>query len=426
MTEQTTSMDLKRASNIATLALWPLAFMTFLNRTFLEPFNDRPTDDFTTVITALRRFIDDVPVYNENYAAVDPHYLYSPGATLLLSPLAYLPADEVSRSLYILLNALATVAAVGLLTKLFGFSLRGPVFPAATLLLFGTESVLNTLAFSNINGVLLLLEVVFIWALIRRYPVVGGIALGLAILIKPQFLPLLVLPLFKKHFSTIGIALGIPVVLNLAAWPLMTQPGDYFTRLLPYLGQTRDYANNSITGMGAYFGWPDGMTWFWRILMALFVGLGLLLLLRWRDRDELFWATTTTSLILIGVFLLSSLGQMYYTMLALPMLFTVLHKRSVMHNPVIWLGLYFAMTADNWHSDKWPWFGYIVENVRGTIGWCIIVVSIATVVVTWTILETKRARTTPHLGPSNNAGHNRVTQSSPDLPSHEEAENGRH
>lgn len=403
MTDQTPFLNRQRASQIATLALWPLVLMTFLHKTFLEPFNTRPTDDFSTVINALHRFREGVPVYSENYATVDPHYLYSPGATLLLSPLAYLPIDGTSRAVYILINAVATVVAVAILTKLFKARLTGPAFPAATLLLFSTESVLNTLAFSNINGVLLLLEIIFLWGLLRRHPWLGGIALGIAILIKPQFAPLLVLPLFKKQFAMIGAAVAIPVAMNLAAWPLLTQPGDYISRLLPYLKETRDYANNSITGMGAYFGWPEGMTWFWRVLMALFVGATLLLLLRWRERDELFWATSTTSIILIGVFLLSSLGQMYYTMLALPMIFSVLHKRSLMHNPMMWLGIYFAMTADDWASDKWPWFGRTVENVRGTIGWCLIVVSAAVVVITWTIMEIRKRGATPrarHAKPS--------------------------
>lgn len=62
------------------MAAWPLAIMTMLHRIVLIPQNQHPTDDFTTVWDALHRFRDGVPVYNENYSFVDPHYLYSPAA----------------------------------------------------------------------------------------------------------------------------------------------------------------------------------------------------------------------------------------------------------------------------------------------------------------------------------------------------------
>ncbi|KAB3523416.1 DUF2029 domain-containing protein [Corynebacterium sp. zg254] len=382
-------------AKIASLALWPLALIAFIHKTFITPFNGPETDDFTTVISALYRFREGIPVYNEQYWQVDPHYLYSPGATLLLSPLAWLPEQDASRMAYIVLNSIAVVCACGLLTKLFDLPLSSPVFPGSVWLLFNTESLQNTLAFSNINGLLLFLEVVFLWGLLRRHPWLGGIALGLAITIKPQFAPLLVLPLFKKQWATFVPAVGIPLSLNLAAWPMMTSPEDFFTKLMPYLAETRDYANNSITGMAAYFGWSEGMTWFWRIFGALVVGTALFLLLQWRHTEELFWATTTTSLILIGVFLLSSLGQMYYTMLALPMFFTILLRRSVMHNPMTWLGMYFCLTLDSWKSEEFEWFGYTMENVRGTIGWALIMLSATTMIVVWTVKEKPWTKPSP-------------------------------
>lgn len=375
---------------IISMAMWPLAIMTVLHRTFLMPYNASETDDFSAVLAALRRFRAGLPVYDQNLESTDPHYLYSPGGTLLLCPLTIFNGDDFVRAVFITLNALAAVLAVLLLVKLFGFSLRGPVVPTLLFVLFNTESIQNTLLFSNINAILLLLEVVFLWGMLRRHNILAGIALGLAATVKPQFLPLVVLPLFRRQWSTAAVALSIPVVTNIIGFRLVVDTDAYVHVMLPYLQQVRDYANSSLAGLGVYLGLPGWNILLWRVAGALIVGTALFLLLRWRDRDELMWAATTSGAIIIGVSLLSSLGQMYYTMIALPLFLTVLRSRSVMHNPAIWLGVYLTLSMDLWSSEKFRAFGLLAEAVRGPLGWTIIMASIATTVIWWTIEERKQ------------------------------------
>src|SRR5699024_9162047 len=91
-----------------------------------------------------------------------------------------------------------------------GRSLREPVLPIAIAIAFSTESVINTLTFSNINGILLLLLSVFLYCFLGAFTrlketdtpdgktpgastlrYLAGLAIGLAIVIKPQFAPLL-------------------------------------------------------------------------------------------------------------------------------------------------------------------------------------------------------------------------------------------
>ena len=90
--------------------------------------NGNVTDDFSTVYYAIRRAIEGVSVYNETYFYVDPHYLYNPGATLLLYPLGLISDFTTARVVFVLCNAIAIVAALGLLTRMFGYSLRSLVF----------------------------------------------------------------------------------------------------------------------------------------------------------------------------------------------------------------------------------------------------------------------------------------------------------
>lgn len=135
--------------------------------------------------------------------------------------------------------------------------------------------------------------------------------------------------------------------------------------------------------MGVYFGFPDWTIWLWRILAAICVLVALAMLLRFRDRDPVMWAASTAGVLLTGVFLISSLGQMYYSMLLLPLLFTVVSSRSVMHSPVAWLGVYFFFSQDSWFSDRWVNYGRVAEYTRGTIGWSLLLVAAAVVSTMW-------------------------------------------
>lgn len=368
---------------VANAAFWPVALALIVHRVFVLAINGHYTDDFSTVHSALRRFLEGVPVYNENYSYVDPHYLYNPGATLLLSPLALGANITLDRFLFICLNALAIVAGLALLTRLFGFSLRSCVWPASIALAFLTESVRNTLIFANINGVLFLALAAFLWLLVRERLWAAGLVIGLAILVKPIFAPLLFLPLVKAQWPTILGGTAVPVAFNAVAWPIIPGASDYLSRTVPYLGIVRDYSNNSIRGMAIYFGFSPAATLSLLGLIALFVALGVIFLLRYRYADPVMWLSTTSSLLLTGVFLLSSLGQMYYSMLLFPLLFTVFSHVSAAHNPVTWLGAYLALTPDNWASNRWldvmGWF----QTFHATAGWALIVVGISVSSIVW-------------------------------------------
>lgn len=429
------------------MAAWPLAIMTILHRVFLVPQNSHPTDDFTTVWEALHRFRDGLPVYNENYGFVDPHYLYAPGGTLLLSPMTLAPSWEVGRALFITANGLAIVLALAVLTKMAGKSLTGPVLPAALFLVFATESVTNTLLFSNINGILLLAEVVFLWWLLvghgdiswrcgpgngrrnRWATILAGIVVGLTITVKPQFAVLLFLPLARAQWSALVSGIAIPVLFNIAAIPLMSQPRDYLDNLVPYLGETRDYANSSIAGIGVYFGMDDWIVLVMRAICAVGVAVAVLGLLRWRRSDPVMWSATTTGILLTGVFLVSSLGQMYYSMMMLPMIFTVFCRFSVMHNPVTWIGVYWCLSYDSWNSDRWEWPGKIVEYTRGTVGWALIILAAAACVVVWLVSDwqagkTGNKNTTPDAEPEGETAADPKLTEKPEHPEH--SEHGKH
>ena len=120
-------------------------------------------------------------IYNEHFDQVDPHYLYPPGGTLLMAPFGYLPVDA-SRWWFESINATAIVIAAYFLVRLFGYGFTSVAYPALLVAMFCTESVVNTLVFGNINGCVLLLEVLFFrWLLDGKanHQWWAGVAIGL-------------------------------------------------------------------------------------------------------------------------------------------------------------------------------------------------------------------------------------------------------
>lgn len=357
---------------------WPLAVLLVIHRVFVLAKAGSPTDDFTTVWSAARRFVERVPVYSEVYHHVDPHYLYNPGATLLLSPLGLLPSVDVARPWFIALNAVCIIVALAWLTRLSGLRLDHPVFPVSVALAFATEAVTNTLVFSNINGVLLLALTAFIALLLARRDWTAGIVLGLAIVVKPMFAPLLVLPLMQLRWRAVAGGAAVPVLLNLIAWPVTPGARDYLDIVVPYLGITRDYANSSLSGFAVYFGMPAWAHAAVFLIAAAAVAVAVLGLARWRYSDEWLWLSVSSAVLIAGVCLLSSLGQAYYSMMLFPALFTAVRKASPMHVWPTWLGATLCLAPLNWQTHLNPLQGQWMNTFLPTAGWMVFIISVAT------------------------------------------------
>lgn len=396
-----------KSARLVRAASWPLALLLVVHATLVTAINGTPTDDFTTVYSAIRRSLAGTAVYEQAYNHVDPLYLYNPGTTLLLTPLGLSGSFDATRTAFIVANSAAIVGSLALLTRLFGHRLSGAVLPVAISAAFATESVTNTLAFTNINGILLLLLSGWLYLFVRECtdqdedrnsrttrtlgrtarPWLAGLLLGVAITIKPQFAPLLALPLVRGNWRIIAGALAVPVALNALAWPLVPGASGYLDKLVPYLSTTRDYANSSLAGLRVYFDLP-GMTYYptWLLLAGLTL-LGLIVLLRWRVTKPLLWAATTTSLILAGVFLLSSLGQQYYSMWLFPLCFTVLLPRSVMHTWPAWASMVLIFSPLSWTSERWPDAGRWLNTFGATAGWALLIITITGTALGWWRLE---------------------------------------
>jgi arabinofuranan 3-O-arabinosyltransferase len=382
---QTTFGPRAAAPSTATVlrsALWPLAIMAVIHRTVVLPTNGNITDDFKPVYRAVLNFRRGWDIYNEHFDYVDPHYLYPPGGTLIMAPFGYLPFAE-SRYLFVAVNSAAIVLAAYVLLRMFNFRLTSVAAPALLLAMFCTESVTSTLVFTNINGVILLLEVLFLrWLLDGRTnrQWLAGIAIGLTLVVKPLLGPLLLLPLLNRQWRAVLAAIVVPVAFNLAALPLVVHPMDFFTRTLPYTLGVRDYFNSSIEGNGVYFGLPFWLILFLRILFTLLAIGSLWLLYRYyRTRDPLFWFTTSSGVLLLWSWLVLALAQGYYSMMLFPLLMTVVLPNSVIRNWLAWLGVYGFLTMDKWLLLHWMYIGRPLDYLKITYGWSLLLIVVFTV-----------------------------------------------
>jgi arabinofuranan 3-O-arabinosyltransferase len=357
--------------------LWPVAILSVIHRSYVLATNGYITDDFGPVYRAVVNFKMGWDIYNENFHQVDPHYLYPPGGTLLLAPFGYLPVDA-ARYWFITFNVLAILLAAYLLLRMFGYTLSSVAAPALLLAMFCTESVTNTLVFTNINGCMLLGGVLFFWFLLkggRTAELLAGAAIGLTLVVKPSLAPLLLLPVLNRQFYTLIPAFGVPVLFNAVAWPLVSDPMHFITRTVPYFMGTRDYFNSSIQGNGIYYGLPVWLILLLRIVFGLLAVGSLWLLYRYyRERDPLFWMLTSSGVLLIASFLVLSLGQGYYSMMLFPFLMTVVLRNSVLHNWPAWLAVYGFMTMDRWLLGHWPTTGRFLEYMRITYGWSLMLI----------------------------------------------------
>ena len=364
--------------------LWPVAILSIIHRSYVLATNGYITDDFGPVYRAVVNFKLGLDIYNEHFDQVDPHYLYPPGGTLLLAPFGYLPVDA-SRYWFIFFNTVAIIVAAYFLLRLFKFSLASVAAPALLLAMFCTESVTNTLVFTNINGCILLCEVLFFrWLLDGKvsHQWLAGIAVGLTLVIKPSLAPLLLLPLLNRQWRALIPAFVVPLVFNVVGWFMVSDPMNFVRGTVPYIFAVRDYFNSSIQGNGIYYGLPEWLIMLLRIGFGLIAVASLWLLYRYyRERDPLFWMLTSSGVLLVATFLVTALGQGYYSMMLFPFLMTVVLRNSVLRNWPAWLAIYGFMTMDRWLLGHWPTTGRYLEYMKITYGWSLMLIVVLCVLL---------------------------------------------
>ena len=383
----------------ARMALYFFATLAAFNAVVWSP-TGSTGPDFDPIWNAVEKYVHGRPVYDEDYSTQDPHYLYSPGGTFLLAPIGLLPGRDDARTVMMLLGAACIFGGLWLLARTVAQRWRGEVFAALVLVAcVFKEPVVSTLTYTNINGFLFLLEVIFAVltvALLRRgvrqaqlrwEAVAAGVILGVAMTIKPQFVALAGVSLLAGHFTVLAVAGLFMAAVFAAGWLTMSHPEYYVERLVPYLGQARDYNNGSIEGVATQLGWSPAATTV--ALVAMWVAVAFALAALWGHKQQVpvLWVYSTMAVLFAGVLMSTGLLQGYYAIWLLPLMATVVMKDSPARWPVMWLAWWCLTSAAAAPENLW---GETLLRWRSSLAWA----GLPVIVAAWAVLVRRRGQRT--------------------------------
>lgn len=337
--------------------------------------------DFDPIWYAVDKYVHGRPVYDEDYSTLDPHYLYSPGATFLLGPIGWLPGRDIARTIMMWLGAASIFSALWLLAASVAARYRGQVFAVLVIVACAfNEPVRSTLSLTNINGFLFLLQVLFALLTIKMLPrgwrsslksweaVAAGIILGVAMTIKPQFLALAVVSVLSGHITVLVVAGVFMAVVFLAGWLTMARPQDYIDRLLPYLGQARDYNNGSIEGVGRQLGWSEVAITGATVAFLVIVAVSLVALWRYKREHPVVWVYCSLGVLFAGVLMTTGLMQGYYCIWLLPLIATVVIPGSPARTLLIALAWWCLVSSAAAPENLWAPAEAIIRW-RSSLAW---------------------------------------------------------
>src|SRR5258708_22529277 len=157
-----------------------------------------------------RAFINGMPAYADT--GTPSRFIYPPSALLVFAPLGFLDFPS-ARQVFLVVNAASIVAASLCCLRLFDISWRSSLAALLLIALSLCTGVLVTLIQGNVNGIILLGEVVAMLAASRGRWRLFGLVLGLTLSLKPALVPLLILPILWRRWDAIVIAaavVGVP------------------------------------------------------------------------------------------------------------------------------------------------------------------------------------------------------------------------
>lgn len=364
-----------------------------------------PGTDFTPIWTAANKYWAGEPVFNSDYTIDMPHYLYSPAGTVLISPVALFPTESMARAVMAYLGAASIIGAIALASWMVSRRWFHIAFPLTVSFFFITpEPVQFTLALTNINGFMLLLEVLFVWLSLRlREKGVGwkghfyrpeawaaGIVAGIAVSIKPQFGVLFIVSLAFAQVAVVTVAALVSIVTFAIGWFTIAEPELFFTNLVPYLSEPRPRFNGSIGGLAIVHGWSDATEMALTVLTLVGTLAAVVTLWRWKEVDPVMFSFTAIAVCFAGGFMVSGLMQNYYAIWFIPFVLTVCRPHSPMHWPVTVLALLFTVANPLWPATGHATIDEMVTHMPGFM-----FIALPLIVAAWGAVQILKDRSEP-------------------------------
>jgi arabinofuranan 3-O-arabinosyltransferase len=329
------------SAHLVSLVLGPIGALLFLEQIRSAAMDPHLGADILTFRHAALQFLQHTSPYPVA-PQVNP-FIFPPSALLFFLPLAFLSASVVVGA-YLAIQSAAILFAGAFSLRIFGVPWRSA---AGAAVLFGSAFYVGletNLAFSNVNGILVLLEAIFLYTASRDRWDWAGVALWCSLALKPSLVLLLLVPLLWRHWRSFGISVGIPIGLSVVVLPFLPRTDVLLTQVLPYMlhGEAAAWPmfNASIVGTAPLLHISDPATLAIRLAVAVVAFLAIAVRRR-ADIDHRLKIVEVAGVLVLLTLLDSSFSWPTYGWLLLPLLVSVVSTESLLRTAPAWVAVYF-------------------------------------------------------------------------------------
>lgn len=329
-----------RGGGLPGLILWPIGAMLFLNQLLVALADPHLGEDLLTFRQAAIVFLAHGSPYP--VAPQANPFIFPPSALLFFVPLAAIPAG-VAKYGYLLIQAAAFLAAGAISLRTFDIPWRSHAGGAMLLGISLYVGLETNLAFSNVNGLLVLAEALFLMLASRGRWLAAGTTLGLALAVKPSVVGLLLIPAIWRRWRSLALAVVIPAGLSALVIPFLARKDVLLTQVLPYLlhGEADVFPqyNASLTGAAAELHMGAILLTGLRIAVVLVgaVAIAARMLTPVENRLRL---VEVAGIIVLVTLLASSFSWPTYGWLLLPLTASVSQANALIRSVAAWIAIY--------------------------------------------------------------------------------------
>jgi arabinofuranan 3-O-arabinosyltransferase len=306
-------------------------------------------------------------------------FIYPMSTLILFAPIGGLTHSQATSLglLYSMICGFATVLCASLLLKKHPFGLTSAFF---TLVFLNTKAYKGEFALENVSALIGFLFALFLVLIVYDKWEFSAIVIGISLGIKPMLVIVLLFYLYLKRFKEIIISIGTLTILNLPALILVKDWQMLFSKTSLVFDRSSGEGVQFNSALSAVFS-THHIGFLISLLVRIIVGV-LTLYFSFKAtrviKDFGLMAIYSTSILLLGELLDSSLSQYHYYVILVPLIMTVVIKGS----PIRWIT---SIVGFFWSFDRFvpPKFNFDIASVSNetlyrAIGTCILFAGVCT------------------------------------------------
>jgi arabinofuranan 3-O-arabinosyltransferase len=250
-------------------------------------------------------------------------FVYPPSSLIVLRPLSSLNEHQLIVGGLVVVTVLAWVSVI-VTARALGLVWWGPITAASVLLLSLTGAMRGEMPLENVSVLMFLALAFFLLFVLRGHWTPAAVAIGLSISIKPLLLAVLIVFLLARKWRAFAVAVAIPLVLNVIGLAVVAAPRQVFNKLPSLFNRTGTGVsyNSAWVDVARELGIPDALTILLRVVTVILVLIATWL--AWtRMTDQRLRIVTSTSVLLMGVFLAGTLSEYHFMLTLVPLAMTV-------------------------------------------------------------------------------------------------------